>query len=144
MRLRKSSLITKLVILALMVYAVATIMTLQPQINALNAEREKLSAEVADVEQENLELQEDIAAMDTDEAVIEIARERLNLVEDGEMVFIDSGNGYGGQRGIYGIFCRRSTGRQGQVNHKIRRVYFAPGKPHRDGAHFRDCQYIRQ
>ena len=75
-----------------MVYAVATIMTLQPQINALNAEREKLSAEVADVEQENLELQEDIAAMDTDEAVIEIARERLNLVEDGEMVFIDSGN----------------------------------------------------
>ncbi len=92
MRLRKSSLITKLVILALMVYAVATIMTLQPQINALNAEREKLSAEVADVEQENLELQEDIAAMDTDEAVIEIARERLNLVEDGEMVFIDSGN----------------------------------------------------
>ena len=92
MRLRKSSLITKLVILALMVYAVATIMTLQPQINALNAEREKLSAEVADVYQENLELQEDIAAMDTDEAVIEIARERLNLVEDGEMVFIDSGN----------------------------------------------------
>lgn len=92
MRLRKSSLITKLVILALMVYAVATIMTLQPQINALNAEREKLSAKVADVEQENLELQEDIAAMDTDEAVIEIARERLNLVEDGEMVFIDSGN----------------------------------------------------
>lgn len=92
MRLRKSSLITKLVILALMVYAVATIMTLQPQINALNAEREKLSAEVADVEQENLELQEDIAGMDTDEAVIEIARERLNLVEDGEMVFIDSGN----------------------------------------------------
>ena len=92
MRLRKSSLITKLVILALMVYAVATIMTLQPQINALNAEREKLSAEVADVEQENLELQEDIAAMDTDEAVIEIARERLNLMEDGEMVFIDSGN----------------------------------------------------
>ena len=57
MRLRKSSLITKLVILALMVYAVATIMTLQPQINALNAEREKLSAEVADVEQKNLELQ---------------------------------------------------------------------------------------
>ena len=92
MRLRKSSLITKLVILALMVYAVATIMTLQPQINALNAEREKLSAEVDDVEQKNLELQEDIAAMDTDEAVIEIARERLNLVEDGEMVFIDSGN----------------------------------------------------
>lgn len=92
MRLRKSSLITKLLILALMIYAAATIMTLQPQISELNAKKDALLAQVADAQQANLELQEDIAAMDTDEAVIEIARERLNLVEDGEMVFIDSGN----------------------------------------------------
>ena len=92
MRLRKSSLITKLLILALMIYAAATIMTLQPQISELNAKKDALSAQVADAQQANLELQEDIAAMDNDEAVIEIARERLNLVEDGEMVFIDSGN----------------------------------------------------
>lgn len=92
MRLRKSSLITKLLILVLMIYAAATIMTLQPQISELNAKKDALLAQVADAQQANLELQEDIAAMDTDEAVIEIARERLNLVEDGEMVFIDSGN----------------------------------------------------
>lgn len=92
MRLRKSSLITKLLILALMLYAATMIMTLQPQISELNAKKDALTAQVADAQQANLELQEDIAAMDTDEAVIEIARERLNLVEDGEMVFIDSGN----------------------------------------------------
>lgn len=92
MRLRKSSLITKLLILGLMVYAFATIMTLQPQISALAEKRDRLSGEVADAQQANLELQEDIAAMDTDEAIKQIARERLNLVEDGEMVFIDSGN----------------------------------------------------
>lgn len=92
MRLRKSSLITKLLILGLMVYAFATIMTLQLQISALAEERDRLSGEVADAQQANLELQEDIAAMDTDEAIKQIARERLNLVEDGEMVFIDSGN----------------------------------------------------
>lgn len=92
MRLRKSSLITKLLILGLMVYAFATIMTLQPQISAQAEERDRLSGEVADAQQANLELQEDIAAMDTDEAIKQIARERLNLVEDGEMVFIDSGN----------------------------------------------------
>ena len=79
MRLRKSSLITKLLILGLMVYAFATIMILQPQISALAKERDRLSDEVADAQQANLELEE-------------IARERLNLVEDGEMVFIDSGN----------------------------------------------------
>ena len=42
MRLRKSSLITKLLILGLMVYAFATIMTLQPQISALAEERDRL------------------------------------------------------------------------------------------------------
>lgn len=92
MRLCKSSLITKLLILGLMVYAFATIMILQPQISALAKEHDRLSDEVADAQQANLELEENIAAMDTDEAIKEIARERLNLVEDGEMVFIDSGN----------------------------------------------------
>ena len=33
---------------------------------------------------------QDIANVGTDEAVMKIARERLNLVEDGEMIFIDS------------------------------------------------------
>lgn len=92
MRLRKSSLITKLLILTIVIYAIVTIVALQPQISALKDERQQLAAEVADAEQENLELQEDIAAMGTDEAIIEIAREELNLVEDGELVFIDSGN----------------------------------------------------
>ena len=35
-------------------------------------------------------LEQDIANVGTDEAVMKIARERLNLVEDGEMIFIDS------------------------------------------------------
>lgn len=91
MRLRKSSLITKLIILALMIYAVATVVTLQPQINELKAERDALEAQVAAAEQTNLELQEDIDSLGSDEAVMDIARERLNLVEDGEIVFIDSG-----------------------------------------------------
>lgn len=91
MRLRKSSLITKLIILAVMIYAVVTVVTLQPQINALKAERASLEAKVAAAEQTNLELQENIDALGSDEAVIDIARERLNLVADGEIVFIDSG-----------------------------------------------------
>lgn len=91
MRLRKSSLITKLIILAVMIYAVVTVVTLQPQINALKAERASLEAQVAAAEQTNLELQENIDALGSDEAVIDIARERLNLVADGEIVFIDSG-----------------------------------------------------
>ncbi len=90
MRLCKSSLITKLVILAVMVYAIVTIVTLQPKISALKEDRAALDADVASLQQANLELQEDIDALGTDEAVIEIARERLNLVSDGEVIYIDS------------------------------------------------------
>ena len=90
MRLCKSSLITKLVILAVMVYAIVTIVTLQPKISALKEDRAALDADVAALQQANLELQEDIDALGTDEAVIEIARERLNLVSDGEIIYIES------------------------------------------------------
>lgn len=91
MRLCKSSLITKLVILALMVYAIVTIVTLQPKITALKSESARLAEEVADLQQDNLEIQNDIDTLGSDEAVTRIARERLNLVQEGEMIYIDSG-----------------------------------------------------
>lgn len=90
MRLRKSSLITKLIILALAAYAIVTIVTLQPKIRALKDESAVLADEVSALQQSNLELEEDIASLGTDESVIEIARERLHLVSDGETVYIDS------------------------------------------------------
>lgn len=90
MRLCRSSLITKLVILAVMIYAIVTIVTLQPKINALKSEEEALSEEVSTLQQSNLELQEDIDQLGTDASVIKIARERLNLVNDGETIYIDS------------------------------------------------------
>ena len=90
MRLCKSSLITKLVILAVMIYAIVTIVSLQPKINALQEEKAALENEVAEIQQDNLELEEDIAALGTDESTREIARERLNMVADGEIIYIDT------------------------------------------------------
>lgn len=90
MRLRKSSLITKLLILAVMIYAIVTVVTLQPQISDSRQQAAALQADVASAQQANLALEQDIANVGTDEAVMKIARERLNLVEDGEMIFIDS------------------------------------------------------
>ena len=90
MRLRKSSLITKLLILAVMIYAIVTVVTLQPQISDSRQQAATLQADVASAQQANLALEQDIANVGTDEAVMKIARERLNLVEYGEMIFIDS------------------------------------------------------
>ena len=92
MRLRKSSLITKLILLAVMVYAIVTVVTLQTRINQLRERREALAQQVAAAEQDNRQMEEEIENLNTDEAIKAIARERLNLVEDGEMIFVDSSN----------------------------------------------------
>lgn len=86
---RRSSLITKLIILAVVIYAVVTIVALQPKIDTLKSESNSLNDEVLALQEANRSLQNDIEAMDTDEGIMKIARERLNLVADGEWIFID-------------------------------------------------------
>lgn len=86
---RKSSLITKLIILAVVIYAVVTIVALQPKIDTLKSESNSLNDEVLALQEANRSLQNDIEAMNTDEGIMKIARERLNLVADGEWIFID-------------------------------------------------------
>lgn len=91
MRLRKSSLITKLILLTLMVFAIVTIVRIRPQNTEAQQQRDALAEQVQAKEQKIRELRQDIDQLGTDEAVRKIARERLNLVGDGEIVFIDSG-----------------------------------------------------
>lgn len=86
---RRSSLITKLIILAVVIYAAVTIVALQPKIDTLKAESDTLNQEVLALQESNQSLQHDIDTMNTEEGIMKIARERLNLVTDGEWIFID-------------------------------------------------------
>ena len=73
-----------------MVYAIATIVSLQPKIDKLDEQKAAIQAEIAQMQQENLELQEDINALGTDEATIDLAKERLNMVDADEIIYIDT------------------------------------------------------
>ena len=86
---RRSSLITKLIILAVVIYAAVTIVALQPKIDTLKAESDTLNQEVLALQESNQSLQHDIDTMNTEEGIMKIAGERLNLVTDGEWIFID-------------------------------------------------------
>ena len=88
--MRKFSLITKLILLAVMAYAIVTIVSLQPKIDAQRTENKALSDEISALEQDNAALQEDIEALGSDESVMEIARAQLNYVLDGEIIYINS------------------------------------------------------
>lgn len=92
MRFKRSSLLTRLLILVLVVYATVTLVSLQNQVSDKNAEAAELENSIAAAQQENQRLQQAIDALDTDEGVEEVARRKLGLVAEGEIVFYDVGN----------------------------------------------------
>ena len=97
MKFKRSSFLIKMIILILVVYATITLVSLQTQIGQKRQQAEGLSTTIAETEQENQRLQEALDQVDTDEGVTEIARQKLGLVKDGEIVFNDVGN-YQGAR----------------------------------------------
>lgn len=88
--MRRVSVVTALIIVAVAVYAVVTIVSLQPKIEALQQERDELAAQADAAVGANEALQQDIDALGSDDSVRQIARERLHLVEDGELIYVDS------------------------------------------------------
>lgn len=91
MKFKKSSLLIKLVILILVVYATVTLVSLQSQISAKRAEAEALSNSISIEKQINQRSQEAIDNLDTDEGVEDVARTKLGLVAPGEIIFKDAG-----------------------------------------------------
>ncbi len=87
MKRRKSSRLTKYLLLAVVVYAVVTITALQNELLDRRRELAELSAQAERIAQENEEWAARITALDTDEEVMRLARERLHWVASGEVVY---------------------------------------------------------
>jgi len=92
MRFKRSSLLTKILILVLVVYATVTLVSLQSQVTEKEAEAQALQGSIEAAKQENLRLEQAIEALDTDEGVEDVARQKLGWVSEGEIVFYDMGN----------------------------------------------------
>ena len=92
MRFKRSSLLTKLLILVLVAYATVTLVTLQSQITEKQALAEELQTSIDATNQENLRLEQAINALGTDAGVEAVAPQKLGLVAKGEIIFYDVGN----------------------------------------------------
>ena len=92
MKFRKSSLLVKLVVLIIIVYSTVTLVSLNNQLQDKRAEAAVLTEEAQQLQQENIDLQERIDNLSTDEGIEEVARNKLGLVKDGEIVFYDNGD----------------------------------------------------
>ena len=91
MKFKKASLWVKLLVLVLVAYATVTLVALQPQIEDMRAEAERLSESKTALEQENQQIRDDIANMEADAGVVKIAREKLGMRFNGEIDFRDAG-----------------------------------------------------
>lgn len=92
MRLIKTPLLAKLLILVVCVFALVTLVTLQGQIREQRAKIETLDEQIMYGEQEQRELQEDIAALGSDESIIKIAQKYIGMVGKDWIMFYDSAN----------------------------------------------------
>ena len=91
MKLVKSSLLVKLVILILVVFATVTLVSLRKQITEKNEQEAILNSSIAATQQENNRIQDSIDALGTDAGVEAVARDKLGMVDEGDIVFYDVG-----------------------------------------------------
>ena len=91
MKLVKSSLLVKLVILILVVYATVTLVSLRKQITEKNEQEAILNSSIAATQQENNRIQDSIDALGTAAGVEAVARDKLGMVDEGDIVFYDVG-----------------------------------------------------
>ena len=92
MRFKRSSLVTKVLILVLVVYATVTLVSLQSHATEKETQPAALQDDITAAQQENLRLEQAINALGTDEGVEAVARQKLGLVAPGEILFYDVGN----------------------------------------------------
>ena len=92
MRFKRSSLVTMVLILVLVVYATVTLVSLQSQVTEKETQAAALQDDITAAQQENLRLEQAINALGTDEGVEAVARQKLGLVAPGEILFYDVGN----------------------------------------------------
>lgn len=89
MKLKRASVFTKIVLIALALYAVVSLVTVRSRIAQAEQLRAQLTAQVSDMAQKNAELEYQIEHGTDDEMIEEIAREKLGLVLPGEKIFYD-------------------------------------------------------
>ena len=92
MKFKRASIFTKIVILALIVYAVISLIGTRECITVAEADRDAYQAEVDALLRENAELEYDIEHAGDDEVIADIARSKLGLVFPGEKILYDVSN----------------------------------------------------
>ncbi len=91
-KFKRSSFLTRVIVVALIVYMAITLMDLRGQIQTAQEDLEKYETLIDQQEQTNAQLQSAVDAGTAEEELEDIARYKLGLVEPGEKVYYDITN----------------------------------------------------
>lgn len=89
MKIKKSSLLIRIVIIALVLYAGVNLVSLRSQTENVKKEREELQDQVDSATQKNEELQYAIDHSTDSDILEDVARNDIGLVMPGEKIFYD-------------------------------------------------------
>ena len=92
MKLRRSSVVTKIIVVILVLYAGGSLISLMGRIEDARGELGEVRQKVAEKELSNAELEYEIANHDDPDVIAGIARSVLGLVLPGEIVVFDGGS----------------------------------------------------
>jgi cell division protein FtsL len=92
MKLKRSGILTKLVVLGLLVYILVSYARMQLRIGEAEETKTSLQAEVRTLAVGNAALEYEISHCQDPETIEKVAREKLGLVLPGEIIFYDMGD----------------------------------------------------
>ena len=91
MKLKRAGFLTKIVVLALLIYMATSLLDLRGQIQTAQVQRDTLARQVSDQRLENQELEAAIENSDDPEMLEQVAREKGHVKQD-EIVYIAVAN----------------------------------------------------
>lgn len=90
MKLKRAGIITKVLLLAIVLYAAVRLAMVHSETKRLEAQISQLEQQTQQLTEENAALEYQIEHSEDDETKEEIARDKLGLVKPGEKIFYDT------------------------------------------------------
>lgn len=92
MKFKQSSFLSKVVVLMLLVFVAITLLNVRGEVRDAQQQLETYQAAVDEQQQVNAALEENIANSSDPDTVLDVAKDKMGLLEPGEVIFYDTTN----------------------------------------------------
>jgi cell division protein FtsB len=92
MKLKRSGILSKLVVLILLVFTAVTLLNIRSRLQAAEIQLSQYQEAVDQQRETNAALADDIANSGDPDTVLAVAKDKMGLVEEGEVIFYDTTN----------------------------------------------------